>query len=170
MIIYFVVFFGIASMCTVLQTNIPLFFSIAGLFPIPDLAFIVLVYISFIQGEMMGQVLGFTSGVVMDCLSLSPFGFNAFVHTVMGHIVGRFKGVILLDTVFLPIAVVAIAFFAKTIVCIGMAFLLGQAFIIQRIVSLDFLLQFVFTILLSPFVFYSLKGLSSILLMRKAYH
>jgi rod shape-determining protein MreD len=90
MIALFFATFGRAAVLGILQTNILQLFSMAGMFPIPDFSFIVLVYFAFTQGAMSGQLMGFASGILLDCLSLSPFGFNAFVRTACGHSIGRF--------------------------------------------------------------------------------
>lgn len=169
MILYFLSFFGIAVACGILQTSILHVFAFSSFFPIPDLAFIVLVYVAFTQGEMLGQVLGFTSGIVLDFLSLAPFGFNAFVRTVMGHAIGRFKGVILLDSIFLPMSIVSLSLVVKAIVSIVLAMIIGQTSVTQRIFSTDFVLDFFLTVLLAPAMFLPLKGLSRLLMDRKAY-
>lgn len=169
MILRFFTYFGISAFFAVLQTNVLHLFVGNGTYPVPDIAFLVLVFVSFTQGAMMGQLLGFSSGLVFDFMSLSPFGFNAFVKTVTGYIIGRFKGIILLDNVFLPMVVVAIALLLRAFISLLLALFLGQISVVQRIISFDFLIEFFMTFALAPLIFWPLKGLSSILFARRTY-
>jgi rod shape-determining protein MreD len=169
MLLYFFAFFGLASAFTILQTSVLHFFPFLAFFPLPDLAFAVLVFIAFLQGEMQGQMLGFTTGLVYDCLSLAPFGFNAFIRTVMGYVIGRFKGVILLDSMLLPMAIVALAMVVKTLLSMLAALVLGQSGVVARVLSLDFVFEFLLTVVFAPVVYLIVRSLGGVILSRKAY-
>jgi rod shape-determining protein MreD len=169
MLLYFCTFFGVASAFTILQTSVVHFFPMAAYLPLPDLAFCVLVFIAFLQGEMQGQLLGFSTGLVFDCLSLAPFGFNAFIRTVMGYVIGRFKGVILLDNMLLPMAIVALAMLVKTVVSVIAALVLGQTGVLVRVFSVDFVIEFLLTVVFAPLVYLIVRSLGGAILSRKAY-
>ena len=74
-----------------------------------DLALVILVFVALRRGSMTGQVGGFLSGLLADALSLSPLGFQALLRTLLGHLYGRFQGIVSLDPVLLPMAAVVVA-------------------------------------------------------------
>ena len=65
-----------------LQTTLLPFVAIRGVKP--DLALIILVFVSIRKGAMTGQISGFAAGIMEDFLSLSPLGFHAFFRTCVG--------------------------------------------------------------------------------------
>ena len=162
-----VIFTSIASILAVLQTNMFMWFSFHAV--LPDLSYIVLVFFGFMYGTMPGQIAGFSSGIVIDFISLSPFGFNALVRTVCGHIVGRFKGSILLDAILLPMAIVAVSMLLKALIVLFLSPIIGIPTIITRQFSLQGLIEFLFTILISPLLFWPLRGIHNLIQSRRAY-
>ena len=91
---------------------------------VPDLALCILVYISYVNGTMTGQLTGFLSGILLDFLSAAPLGLNAFVRTISGAVIGLFHGSFFLDIFFLPMALCA----GATIIKAGLYFLLHIVF------------------------------------------
>jgi len=168
MLLPLVIYSLIASIFAILQTNILSFFSIHAV--LPDFSYIVLVYFAFMYGTMPGQISGFASGLVIDFISLSPFGFNAFVRTVCGHIIGRFKGAILLDVILLPMALVALSMVLKSLAILLLSPIVGIPSIIPRLFSLQGLIEFLFTAIVSPLIFWPLRGIHNFLQSRRAYH
>lgn len=168
MLLPLVIYSTIASVFAILQTNVLIWLSINTV--LPDISYIVLVYFAFMYGTMSGQISGFASGLVIDFISLSPFGFNAFIRTVCGHVIGRFKGAILLDAILLPMALVAISMLLKTIVILVLSPIIGSPSIIPRLFSLQGLIEFLFTIVVSPLIFWPLRGIHNFLQSKRAYH
>jgi rod shape-determining protein MreD len=80
---------------------------------VPDLALCILVYSSYVNGTMTGQVSGFLSGLLLDFLSEAPLGLNCLIRTLIGAFTGLFKDSLFLDTVFLPMILCALATIAK---------------------------------------------------------
>ncbi|MBQ5781662.1 MAG: rod shape-determining protein MreD, partial [Spirochaetaceae bacterium] len=52
---------------------------------LPDLLLILILFISFFDGPIIGMTVAFLSGFILDVASLSPFGLNSFylVHPFM---------------------------------------------------------------------------------------
>jgi len=82
----------------------------------PDLALIILVYVSVRRGSMTGQLTGFASGILQDLLSLSPVGFHALTRTLIGFLYGRMEGNIFLDPILMPLLLTIIATILKGLV------------------------------------------------------
>ena len=68
----------------------------------PDLVLIVVLYISFFNGSLFGEVNGFIAGLIIDFLSAAPLGLNTFIRTIHGFVYGLFKGTVNIDKVFFP--------------------------------------------------------------------
>jgi rod shape-determining protein MreD len=81
----------------------------------PDLALVILVFVSYVNGTMTGQLTGFCSGILLDFLSAAPLGLNAFIRTLIGAAAGIMKGTFFLDAVFLPMVLCALATLAKAL-------------------------------------------------------
>ena len=123
---------------------------------IPDMALCILVYTSYVNGTMTGQLTGFFSGVLLDFLSAAPLGLNALIRTLTGGLTGFFKGTFYLDTFFLPVALCAIA----TILKASVYFLLHQLFAVVPFYSffgLTFWVELGMNSLLAPLLFALLK-------------
>ena len=88
---------------------------IAHIYAVPDLALCILVYSAYLNGIMAGQLSGFFSGLLLDFLSASPLGLNAFVRTLLGAFAGFIKDTFYLDYFFLPMALCAGATIFKAI-------------------------------------------------------
>jgi rod shape-determining protein MreD len=82
---------------------------------VPDLALGIVVYSAYINGTMTGQLSGFFSGLLLDCLSSAPLGMNALIRTLIGALAGTMKGTFFLDVVFLPMVLCAAATLIKAI-------------------------------------------------------
>ena len=80
---------------------------IVHIYAVPDLALSILVYSAYLNGTMTGQLSGFFSGLLLDFLSASPLGLNAFIRTLTGALVGFIKDTFYLDYFFLPMALCA---------------------------------------------------------------
>ncbi len=97
----------------------------------PDIPLILLVFFSHVLGPMEGKFMGFFGGMVKDFLSLSPFGFHAFIDTTVGHVFGFTKEKVYIDPVTLP---VLLAGSATVIKALG-SFLLFALFIPEKLGS-----------------------------------
>jgi rod shape-determining protein MreD len=79
----------------------------------PDLTLGILVYSSYVNGTMTGQLTGFFSGIFMDFLSAAPLGLNTFTRTIIGALGGLLRGNFFLDAVILPMILCASATILK---------------------------------------------------------
>lgn len=138
------------------------------LFPvIPDLALIILVYVAYVNGSMTGQITGFTSGFLLDFLSLAPLGFNALIRTIIGSVVGLIKGNFFLDILILPVVLGAIATVFKALLVTIIHFLFNANTPAYYFLTSDLWIEVTLNGLLAPFVFAFLKLFKKVLTPRK---
>ncbi len=151
----FLVSTAIAAGLVLLQSNVLHLLAIAG--AIPDLALIVLVFVSNKNGPMVGQLTGFASGLVYDFLSLAPLGFHSFARTVIGALYGKSRGNIFVDPILVPMLLVVVATVVKGVLgaLLSAVFLLDD--VAGRVFSVAFLVEIGLNAFFAPFVFGLLK-------------
>ena len=124
---------------------------------VPDLALCILVFSSYVNGTMTGQLSGFFSGFLLDFLSAAPLGLNALIRTLVGAITGFMKGTFFLDIVFLPMALCAGATVFKAIAYFLLHLLLAGAVPSYAFLSPVFWIELGLNTLCAPFLFAFLK-------------
>ena len=133
------------------------------IYAIPDLALLILVFFSYMNGTMMGQVGGFFSGLFIDFLSPAPLGLNAFIRTLTGALLGLFKGTFYLDIIFLPMILCALATIFKALIYYVLHLLFGESIPSYAFFELKFWVELGLNTFISPFIFGLLKMASSVL-------
>ncbi|AEJ19533.1 rod shape-determining protein MreD [Gracilinema caldarium] len=134
---------------------------------IPDLALIILVYVSYVNGSMTGQITGFVSGIFLDFLSFAPFGFNALSRTIIGSLVGLLKGTFFLDIVIFPALLCAGATIIKAIIIAIIHFLFNANTPAYHFTNNMLWIEVAINAASGPFVFAFLKLFKKILMSRK---
>jgi len=109
------IFFTVLTMvvCILLQSTILNRVAIRGVRP--DLALIVLIFVSMRRGPMVGQVSGFATGFLEDMMNVSPLGFHSLLRTVIGYVYGLLSGNVFIDPFLMPIVLTVIATILKGI-------------------------------------------------------
>ena len=97
--------------CILLQSTILGRVAIRGVRP--DLAMLVLVFVSVRRGPMVGQVSGFASGFLEDLMNVSPLGFHSLLRTVVGYLFGLLSGNVFIDPFLMPIILAVVATLLK---------------------------------------------------------
>jgi len=138
----------------ILQTTILAKFTFKGIKP--DYVLIMIILLSNYTGSIKGQLLGFTSGLVEDFLSLSPLGFNSLVNTVIGYLAGITSGKIFLDPILVPVVFIFIGTLLKSF----LSFLIFSFFLKEKadfIYTGSLLIEIGMNIILTPFIYLFLK-------------
>jgi rod shape-determining protein MreD len=99
--------------CILLQSTLLQKIAIAGVKP--DLALLVLIFVSMRRGSMVGQISGFATGFLEDVMNVSPLGFHSLLRTVMGFLYGLLSGNVFVDPFLMPIVLAVIATILKGI-------------------------------------------------------
>ena len=97
--------------CIVLQSTILGRVAIRGVRP--DLAMLVLVFVSIRRGPMVGQVSGFLTGFLEDLMNVSPLGFHSLLRTIVGYLFGLLSGNVFIDPFLMPIILAVVATLLK---------------------------------------------------------
>ena len=119
---------------------------------IPDLVLIVCVYLSLLNGKTYGQLSGFFSGIILDSITGVPFGLNCIFRTISGYIYGLFANHIVITGFIVPFLTVGSATLLKALLIKFIA-LFYTAINPVEIISIDFLIELIFNMAFSPFVF-----------------
>ena len=120
---------------------------------VPDLALCVLVYSSYVNGVMAGQLSGFFSGFLLDFLSASPLGLNSLVRTLTGAFLGFFKDTFYLDLFFLPAILCSVATIFKALVFFLLHLLFPMTVPAYTLFTSTFWIELGMNTLLAPFLF-----------------
>lgn len=126
---------------------------------IPDFALILLVFLSWRYGSTYGQTVGFLAGLAIDSVSLSPWGFHAFLFAFAGFLIGLLSGRIAPGRILLP----AGALLAATIYKRGLGRLLALVFSLPfaegRLFTTGFAMELGLNVVLAPLVFLIADGI-----------
>jgi rod shape-determining protein MreD len=154
-----------ALIATILQST--LLARLAVYHAVPDIALGILIFSAYNNGTMTGQLTGFFSGLLLDLLSASPLGLNAFIRTLIGVSVGLMKGTFFLDTLFLPMALCGGATLIKALFFWILHLLFAPAVPAYAVMSPVLWVELILNVLLAPFLFALLKLFKSLLVGRR---
>jgi rod shape-determining protein MreD len=93
--------------CILLQSTILGKIALRGVRP--DLALIVLVFVSLRRGSMVGQVSGFATGFLEDLMNVSPLGFHSLFRALIGFLFGLLSGNVFVDPFLMPMVLTVVA-------------------------------------------------------------
>ena len=135
-----------------LQSSLLVQFTVLGV--VPQLVFVVVVSLAFLDGESVGVTTGFFGGLLIDLLlPQAVVGLGALVYTVAGYAVGRIRQLSPSDSVWAPVFTVATASFFVEICYATLAIILGQPWISFGLTAKAVGLVVLYNTLLTPFVF-----------------
>jgi rod shape-determining protein MreD len=97
--------------CILLQSTVLKYIALRGVRP--DLALLVLIFVSMRRGSMVGQVSGFATGFLEDLMNVSPLGFHSLLRTVIGYLYGLLSGNVFIDPFLMPIVLAVVATLLK---------------------------------------------------------
>jgi rod shape-determining protein MreD len=133
---------------------------------VPDLALCILVFSSYINGTMIGQISGFFSGLFLDFLSAAPLGLNCLVRTLIGFLTGIFKGSLFLDIFLLPVILCAIATLIKALIIFLLHLIIGSNVPAYSLISSLFWIELGLNCLSAPLLFLILKHIKPLIMGR----
>jgi len=133
----------------------------------PDLVFIIVVYIGYSFGPIVGQVTGFVSGLFHDAISNSPYGFLAFPKLAIGFIAGLIGRAVLKNNVPTIMILVLVATLVKGVITLLLSYIFAQG-MISAIIDV-IIPESLYNALLAPPLFFLLDKIFRVELEREGY-
>jgi rod shape-determining protein MreD len=147
--------------CTFAQST--WFGGIAILGVVPDLSLIVLIWVSYKNGQVEGPISGFLSGLAEDFLSTSPLGFHAFVKTAVAALTAVLHGSFFIDRLVLPLLLGIAGTIVKALAVGALYLVFGSPIHAYSFVDKVLWIEAAYNGVLSPIVFLLLVPLSRFL-------
>ncbi|MGL4982425.1 MAG: rod shape-determining protein MreD [Treponemataceae bacterium] len=163
--IFFAVFFAVFFV--IIQTAI--LSNMYFLPAVPDLLLIVVLYISFRNGSIVGQTTGFITGFILDFFSAAPFGLNALLRTIIGFLAGFFKLSFNIDKYIFPCVTVFFATFVKAFLIWLISIFFGQKIVVYNVLNNIFWGELILNTIFAPIVFYFLSLFASLITLPTEY-
>lgn len=132
---------------------------------VPDFLLLCVVYLSVQNGRLYGSSIGFISGLLIDFLSLCPFGLHCLLHTIIGYVAGFFHKTLNISGIILPMLLGAISTLVKVVVIFIISLFYPSAIRAPSLFSLAFLCELILNSLFTPVVFSFLGFFKTILLL-----
>lgn len=123
----------------------------------PDILLLVVLYIGFHNGVIVGQVSGFASGLLLDFLSAAPFGLNAMIRTIMGFLSGLFYKNIHTTGLLIPAILGFVATLFKAFIIFCISFFYPNSIVVYSIFSSTLWYESILNTLLAPIIFWLLS-------------
>ena len=134
---------------------------------VPDLGIIVLIWISYKNGQVEGPISGFLSGLAEDFISTSPLGFHAFVKTAVASVTSILHGSFFIDRLLLPILLGIGGTLIKALAVGALYLIFGSVIHAYSFVSKMLWIEAAYNGLLSPLVFFLLGPLNRFLVTER---
>jgi hypothetical protein len=141
---------------TALFSHIP-FFHITA-----DLLLVFITFVAINNGSRLAMLLGFASGVLLDFMSISPFGLSSFILTFIAFFLGKLHGNYNLTHFIFPFILAIVATFVKFLLLLFLHFLFSTSIKTYSIYDSVFLIELALNTLLAPCIFLLLNRFPSI--------
>lgn len=132
---------------------------------VPDLLLIVSLYLSVHNGKVFGVSSGFVSGLLLDFLSVSPFGLNCLLRTIIGYVTGIFNKSLNMSGVFLPVLIGFLATMLKVLMVFVISVFFPGSVVPYSLLSRAFLFELCANSILTPLVFRYLRLFDAMILL-----
>lgn len=120
---------------------------------VPDLVLLAAIYISMVNGRGNGVIIGFISGLILDFVTGSPFGYNCLLRTVVCYCAGFFAGSINIKGIIFPFVIGMIGTFLKVLLTWIISLFYPNTVINYTVISMSFLVELVLNAILCPVIF-----------------
>ena len=120
---------------------------------IPDFSLLCVLCLSLHNGRLFGETSGFVSGLFLDFLSASPFGFNSLVRTLCGYFSGIFTKTINTSGTFIPCLLGLVITVVKILITALLSLLYPSFVVPYAIFSWNTLFTILFNTAAAPVVF-----------------
>jgi len=140
---------------TALFSHIP-FFHITA-----DLLLIFIAFVAINNGSRLAMILGFVSGLLLDFMSIAPFGLSSFILTFIAFFLGKLHGHYNLTHFIFPFIIAIVATAIKFFLLLLLHFLFSTSIKTYSIYDSIFLIELALNIVFAPCLFFSLNRFPS---------
>ncbi len=122
----------------------------------PDFVLLLLVFIAHSTGSRRAVILGFAAGILMDILTLAPFGYYGLIYSTIGYLFGKTKDNVFLDPLLFPL----ILLLAASLIKIALSGIINSIYLPAKIgtaFSSAAFVELAMNMFLAPFILGFLK-------------
>ncbi len=116
--------FAVVFVAAILQVSV--FATVSILNGTPDLLLVSIICIALLRGPVVGAVIGFWGGLVVDTANLGTLGFTSLLLTIAGYWVGRYGETTGRERAHAPFVSVAVISLLYAIGSLAFRFVLGD--------------------------------------------
>lgn len=132
---------------------------------VPDFLLICVLYVSLYNGSLYGTTAGFLSGLFLDFMSVSAFGLNCLLRTIVGYTAGRFSKTLNINGFLLPALVGFCATLLKALLIWIISIFFPGSVLAYNLLSVEFVFELAANALLTPVMFKLLGIFNNMLLL-----
>ncbi len=134
---------------------------------LPDLALLVLVFISFHSPSLQGQAVGFVAGFLQDGISAGPLGLNSFVKTAIAWSFNALSGKFYIDRLLMPLLFGFTATLLKALYYALLSWIFGDKVQAYQFFSAYLWIEAGYNAALAPLLFLVLSPIKRFLVSRE---
>ncbi|NLJ65941.1 MAG: rod shape-determining protein MreD [Clostridiales bacterium] len=135
----------------------------------PDSLLVLVVSFALLAGNPTGILVGFLGGLLQDILFGSNIGLHALQYMIVGYLVGILHGKLYVDKFFVPLVVVMVANMIKEAIMLTYNFFVRSGIPPGRAFSQIIVPETIYTMFLTPLIFYGITWLYHNKFMKKKY-
>lgn len=132
----------------------------------PDLALLIVVYVSFHGRSLQGQALGFVTGFLQDGISAGPMGLNSFVKAAVAWTFSSLSGKFYIDRLLMPMLFGFAATVYKALIYGGLSLILPGKVLGYDFAAAPLWIEAGYTAAAAPVLFLILIPLNRLLIPR----
>lgn len=133
----------------------------------PDLALLIIVYVSYYSRSLQGQALGFVTGFLQDGISAGPMGLNSFVKTAVAWTFNSLSGKFYIDRLLMPMLSGFAATVYKAVIYGGLSLLLPGKVLAYDFATAPLWIEAGYNAAAAPVIFLLLSPLNRLIVPRR---
>ncbi|TFG84345.1 MAG: rod shape-determining protein MreD [Spirochaetales bacterium] len=165
MIRRFLVSLGLVTLALVVQSTWLDVVAIRSV--VPDLALLMLIYISFNSMDAHGQAVGFLAGFLQDGMSAGPLGLHSFMKTAIAWSFNALSGKFYIDRLIMPVLFGFSATILKAVYLGLLSWLFAGKIHAYNIAEPSLWIEVAYNAILAPVVFLLLSPLKRLITGRR---
>jgi rod shape-determining protein MreD len=136
----------------------------------PDSLIVLVVSFALLAGNPIGAVTGFFGGLLQDILYGQALGFYALQYMLIGYFVGMVHGKVFVDGVLVPVFFVGVAIVFQELFMLIRVYFMRLNIPIHNILLSVVLPEALYTILITPLIYYYISKLYKYRFMSKPWY